>query len=87
MLYTVRIDMSKMRKELNQHKISVHSKTFTVVYVEADSPDDACASAIRKVCSDIAIDKSSANNRQLAKKASGIISVTAVRKKNSGGKK
>ena len=53
MMYKVAINMSKVKQRLEANGVKIHLKTTVVVYVKADTPDDACANAIDKVCKEI----------------------------------
>ena len=79
MMYKVAINMSKVKRRLEANGVKIHLKTTVVVYVKADTPDDACANAIDKVCKEIKENKKTKSVEKLIKDVRGQISVTKIR--------
>ena len=79
MLYRVVINMVKVMDEMTALGIKSHNYKTTTVYVEAKSPDDACAKGIRKVCNEILHERNTTRIKQFAKKVAKTVSVKSVR--------
>ena len=83
-MYKVDINMSKVKRRLESNGVKIHLKPKITVVVTADTPDDACANAINKVCKEIKENKRTKAVEKLLTDVKEKISVIKVRpyKKN-----
>ena len=84
MMYKVEINMMKVKRRLEANGVKIHLKPKIAVVVTADTPDDACANAINKVCKEIKENKRTKAVEKLLTDVKEKISVIKVRpyKKN-----
>lgn len=84
MMYKVEINMMKVKRRLEANGVKIHLKPKITVVVTADTPDDACANAINKVCKEIKENKRTKAVEKLLTDVKEKISVIKVRpyKKN-----
>ncbi len=78
-MYKVAVNMSKVKRRLEANGVKIHLKPTVVVYVKADTPDDACANAIDKVLKEIKENKKTKSVEKLVKDIKSQISVVKVR--------
>ncbi len=78
-MYKVAVNMSKVKRRLEANGVKIHLKPTVVVYVKGDTPDDACANAIDKVCKEIKENKKTKSVEKLIKDVRQEISVVKIR--------
>lgn len=81
MMYTVEINMKKVKKKLIDSGVKTHLKPLVTVSVKASTPDEACANAIDKVLKEIKENKRTTRVTELVKDIRHEISVVKVRRK------
>ena len=72
--------MEKIIKEMDHNGIKIHNTKDTMVFVNAKDPDEACKTAIDKVCTDILSERKTTNIQNMLKKLRRVVSVKRVRR-------
>ena len=79
MMYKVAVNMSKVKRRLEANGVKILLKPTVGVYVKGDTPDDAGANAIDKVCKEIKENKKTKSVEKLIKDVRQEISVIKIR--------